>query len=118
MIRLESLSFIDVNRIAMTSAKDALIKLFWKNQHIGNIGNANWSDFPWRVGKFVPIQVSKEVHTVLEWFASIAEADELADPPFEEELINNWWIETPEGKRINLIGVPLIEFNEGTIELC
>lgn len=91
-------------------------KLYWRSQLVGVITEAAFSDFPWMIGRFESRRVSKRLREVLEWFAAQVEADELQDPPFASDLVENWVIVKPDGGRHELLMPPLIDFDMGSAE--
>jgi hypothetical protein len=92
------------------------LKLYWKKQLVGVISGATWSDFPWIVGRFETRRVSKRLRAVLEWFAAQAEADELQEPPFDSDCVENWAIVKPDRSRVELLLPPIIDFDKGLAE--
>ncbi len=92
------------------------LELYWKKQLVGVITGASWSDFPWISGKFEPRRLGKRLRALLEWFAEQAEADELEEPPFEPELLENWSIVKPDRSRVDLLCPPIIDFAAGVAE--
>lgn len=48
------------------------LKLYWKQQLVGVITEATWSDFPWIIGRFEARRVGKRLREVLAWFAAQA----------------------------------------------
>jgi len=95
---------------------DGPLKLYWKNQLVGVIMDATWSDFPSVAGRFESRQVSQRLREVLKWFAAQAEGDELKDPPFEAELLENWAIVKPDRSQVELLIPPIIDFDRGLAE--
>ena len=97
-----------------------IFKLYWSDKHLGDIQNVRTFDFPWVIGDFAPGNIDRELAEVLEWFAKVAEAeeeendDDLPEPPFSEELTDNWYIEKPDGTR-EAISVPILDKKDGTI---
>jgi hypothetical protein len=96
--------------------KGPLLELHWKDQLVGVISDATVSDFPWLAGKFAAKRVSKQLREVMTWFAAQAEADELAEPPFGPELLEDWVIVKADGTWTVLDGVPLVDLKRGSIE--
>jgi hypothetical protein len=92
------------------------LKLYWKRQLVGVITDAVWSDFPWIIGRFEARRVDKRLWAVLVWFAAQAEADELKDPPFDSEFVQNWSIGKPDRSRVELFLPPIVDFTEGFVE--
>ena len=93
------------------------LQLFWKDRHVADIEGAAWEDFPWVSGRFVPVDLPPEVREALEWLARMAEADELEDPPFDEERVDHWFLVSPTGERSE-VSAPLVDFEAGTVEWC
>lgn len=100
----------------MRSHRDQLYKLYWANTHVGNVRSPHWDDFPWAIGEFSVVNLSRQLAEVLDWFSNLADIDDddLPDPPFPPELMDNWVIETPEGERKD-ISVPIVDKKNQTI---
>jgi hypothetical protein len=96
--------------------KTGALRLYWKKQLVGEITEYVGSDFPWFGGKIALKRLSQPLRTALEWFATQATADELDEPEFEEDLLNNWSLVKPDGSRVELLGVPLVRIAQGLIE--
>lgn len=98
------------------SQTDDVYRIYWKETHVGDVRNPRWDDFPWAVGDFSAADLNVELADVLEWFGNVAESDddELPEPPFPAELIDNWFVETPEGTR-KAISVPIVDKKTETI---
>src|SRR5262249_46640480 len=96
--------------------KSGVMRLYWKKQLVGEITEYAGSNFPWFGGKIALMRMSQPLRTVLEWFASQATADDLEEPAFQDELLNNWSIVKPDGNRVELLGVPLVRIAQGLIE--
>ena len=75
-------------------------RVYWKDTHVGDVRNPRWDDFPWAVGDFTAANLTEQLAEVLEWFGNVAESDddELPEPPFQPELMDNWFIETQQGE--------------------
>ena len=95
---------------------DGPLKLCWKEQLVGVITDATWSDFPWLSGRFEVRQMDEQQRQVLAWFAAQTEADELEEPPFAAEWIGNWAIVKADGSRVELLAPPIIDFSKGMAE--
>ena len=95
---------------------DGVYRVYWNDTHVGDVRNPRLDDFPWAVGNFTPTTLTRELAEVLEWFGNLAESDddELSEPPFPPELIDNWFLETPEGER-KAISVPIVDKKSETI---
>jgi hypothetical protein len=91
------------------------LELYWNGRLLGKVVEVAWSDFPWASGKLIRSEVSPALDEVLHWFAHLADADELEDPPFRQDLLKNWWLQTSGGKRYE-ISVPIVDFQSGMIE--
>jgi hypothetical protein len=91
-------------------------KLYWNTQLVGVVTEAGYCDFPWVMGRFEARAVSERVREVLDWFAAQAEAEELSDPPFDTERLDEWVIVGADGGRYELLMPPLIDLDEGTAE--
>ncbi|MCC2672705.1 MAG: hypothetical protein K0Q72_5177 [Armatimonadetes bacterium] len=91
------------------------MQLFWKDQHVADIENAGWADFPWASGKLVRVNLSPPLRQALEWLAEVAEAEELEDPPFDEELFDHWFVVSPTGEKL-AVSPPLVDFEIGAVE--
>ncbi len=92
------------------------LKLYWKKQLVGVITDAGWSDFPWIAGTFDARRLGKRLRAVLEWFEEQTRADELAEPPFAPEWLQNWSIVKPDRSRIELLAPPLVDFARGIVQ--
>ena len=96
---------------------DAVYRVYWNDTHVGDVRDPRWEDFPWAVGVFTPANLTPQLAEVLEWFGNVAESyedDDLPEPPFEPELLDNWFVETPEGKR-EAISIPIVDKKTETI---
>ena len=95
---------------------EGVYRVYWNDMHVGDVRNPRWDDFPWAVGNFTPANLTRELGEVLEWFGNLAESDddELPEAPFSPELIDNWFLETPEGER-KAISVPIVDKKSETI---
>jgi hypothetical protein len=83
---------------------------------VGLITDVGGSDFPWMDGRFEARRLGKRLRAVLEWFAAQAEAEELEEPPFPPDLLENWAMVKPDRGRVELVGPPLVRFAEGVVE--
>lgn len=92
------------------------LKLFWKTKMVGVVTDATFSDFPWKAGRFEARKMSERLREVLDWFAAQAVADELLDPPFAVDLLEEWVIVDANGVRHELFLPPLIDFAKGIVE--
>jgi hypothetical protein len=99
----------------MTAEASEQLRLFCNGRLVGLITNAQWLDFPSVAGTFTPVDIDDDLRAVIEWFAAIGDADELTEPPFPPDLLENWWLEYPNGERRH-VDVPLIDVNAGRIE--
>lgn len=96
---------------------DGVYKVYWNDIHVADVRNPRWDDFPWAVGDFTPANLTEQLSEVLEWFGNVAESDDdddLPEPPFQPELLDNWFVETPEGERKD-ISVPIVDKKSQTI---
>ena len=95
---------------------EGVYRIYWNATHVGDVRNPRWDDFPWAVGDFIPANLTQQLGEVLDWFGNVAESDDdqLPEPPFEPELLDNWFLETPEGER-KPISVPIVDKKSGTI---
>jgi hypothetical protein len=95
---------------------EGVYRVYWNDTHVGDIRNPSWDDFPWAVGDFTPTNLTPQLGEVLEWFGNVAESDDddLPEPPFPRELLDYWFIETPEGERKE-ISVPIVDKKNKTI---
>ncbi|BDM81391.1 hypothetical protein [Acaryochloris marina] len=96
---------------------DVIHRLLWRDQLIATITNVGWSDFPWVGGKFVATKMDSQIHELLEWIDCKSKTDDgmVDDPPFPEELLDDWYIEKPDGSKIEIM-IPVLDFSAGTIE--
>jgi hypothetical protein len=74
------------------------LALMWNDQHVADLIDATWSDFPWHEARIVFVNLTPEIRQLLEWLAEIADADELPDPPFDTALLENWVVRAPTGE--------------------
>jgi hypothetical protein len=92
------------------------LRLYWKDRLIGEITDASWTDFPWVGGKIKLKRLAKEMRQVLNYvFEQSRSEDGLRDWPFVDELFWNWSILKPDGSREE-IGIPIVDFADGSIE--
>jgi hypothetical protein len=91
------------------------LRLLWKDRHVADVEGAAWDDFPWVSGKFISVDLPPELRQALEWLSSMAEADELEDPPFDEELVDHWVLSSPVGHKAEVCA-PIVDFEAGTVE--
>jgi hypothetical protein len=92
------------------------LKLYWKDQLIGHVRDAGWSDFPWVCGKVSIINMSPDLREVLEYVhkESISE-DGLRDWPYPEEYWEDWRMVKPDGTSREIM-LPIIDFETGDID--
>lgn len=98
------------------SQTNDVYRVYWEDTRVGDVRNPRWDDFPWAVGNFTPANFTAQLAEVLDWFGNVAESDddELPEPPFQPELLDNWFLETPEGER-KPISVPIVDKKNETI---
>ena len=94
------------------------LKLYWRDQLIGHISEAAWSDFPWALGKVSIVSMQPELREAMEYLhrESYTE-DGVTDWPYPEEFVWDWSIVDSDGETTE-IGQPIIDFNAGEIEWC
>jgi hypothetical protein len=95
---------------------DELLRLFWRDQFVGTISGAQWSDFPWAAGPLSIAELRPDIRRVLQYVSEKVATDEgLVDWPFAEEFGESWRIAKPDGTTQE-ISVPIIDFSDGRIE--
>ncbi len=96
---------------------DAPHRLLWRDQLIATVTDVGWSDFPWVSGKFIAAEMEPRIREVLEWINRESKTEDgiTDDPPFAEELLDDWFIETPDGTTMEIM-IPVLDFSDGTIE--
>ena len=96
---------------------DATHRLLWRDQLIATITDVGWSDFPWACGKFVAAEMAPQIRELLEWIDRESKTEDgiTDDPPFAEELLDEWLIEKPDGTRTGIM-IPVLDFSDGSIE--
>jgi hypothetical protein len=79
------------------------LRLFWTDQLVGVITDAGWSDFPWASGELAVHEMPGELRSALEWATAQARSEgPLEDPPFPGALLENWWVEKPDGSKTEI----------------
>lgn len=91
------------------------LALRWNAQHVADLFDATWSDFPWKEARIVFVNLTPEVRRALEWLVEVSEADELPDPPFDTALLENWFVHSSTGGSTE-VSPPLVDFDAGTAE--
>jgi hypothetical protein len=95
---------------------DETLKLFWRDQLVGTITGARWSDFPWVSGTLTITQLSPNIRTALEYVAAQVDTEEgLTDWPFAEDLGYHWQIVRPDGTAKE-VSLPIVDFSTGHVE--
>jgi ribA/ribD-fused uncharacterized protein len=89
--------------------------LMWKDTTIGSITGVAWSDFPWAEGQLTLATFPEKLRAVLAWFAAVVDEDDLPDPPFPDDLMENWAVVRDDGTRHALPLPPIVDFKAGTI---
>ena len=91
-------------------------RLLWRDQLIAIVVEVR-SDFPWMCGKFVPASMDPTIRVLLEWIEHRSKTDDdlSKDPPFPAKLLEDWYIQKPDGTKIEIM-IPIVDFAEGTIE--
>lgn len=94
-----------------------IYRLLWRDQLIATITGVGWSDFPWACGKLVVVDMAPELRELLEWIGRESRTEDgiTEDPPFEDELLEEWFIEKPDGTRTEIM-IPVLDFADGSIE--
>ena len=88
----------------------------WNDQHVADLSDTTWSDFPWKEARIVFVNLTPELRSVLEWLAEVSESDDdLPDPPFDTVLLENWVVRSPDGETSG-VSPPLVDFDVGTAE--
>lgn len=87
----------------------------WNDQHVANLTDTTWGDFPWKEARIAFVNLTPEIRHVLEWLAEVAEADELPDPPFDTALLEHWCVRSPGGETTD-VSPPLVDFDVETAE--
>ncbi|MEM9214153.1 MAG: hypothetical protein AAGD25_07365 [Cyanobacteria bacterium P01_F01_bin.150] len=84
---------------------------------IATITDVDWADFPWACGKFVAADMEPQIRDFLEWIGRESKTENgiTEDPPFEDELFDEWFIENPDGTRTAIM-MPVLDFLSGAIE--
>jgi hypothetical protein len=91
------------------------LALIWNDQHVADLSDATWSDFPWKEARIVFVNLTPEIRRALEWLVEIAYANELSDPPFDAALLENWFVRSAAGETTE-VSPPLVDFDAGTAE--
>ncbi|MBL8799217.1 MAG: hypothetical protein JNM56_35350 [Planctomycetia bacterium] len=95
---------------------DEPLQLFWKDQLIGRITDAGWSDFPWMSGKVSINQIPPELREAMEYLHREATSDDgVTDWPFPEEFAAGWRMVKPDGTAVE-ISQPIIDFATGDVD--
>ena len=91
-------------------------RLLWRDQLIATITDVGWWDFPWACGKLVAVEMDPRIRALLEWVLRESNTEEgiVDEPPFPEELLEDWFIEKPDGSRSEIL-IPVLDFADGTI---
>ena len=93
------------------------LKVFWRDRLVGTVANAAYSDFPWIGADFVALPMEPRIREALEWIDRESRIEDSAyqDPPFAEELLDDWSIEMPDGEIVG-ISFPVVDFETGKVE--
>jgi hypothetical protein len=96
--------------------REQALRLFWKDRLIGEVTDVGWVDFLWAGGKLVIKKLSQKLRKALEYvFAESQSEDGLQEWPFPDELFWNWSVVKPDNTKVE-IGIPIIDFTDGSIE--
>lgn len=96
---------------------DDSYKLLWHDQLVVTITEVGCLDHPWFVGKFIATDIAPRFREILEWIDLESKSDDglSTDPPFDAELLHNWYIEKQDGTKTEIM-IPVVDFSAGTIE--
>lgn len=92
-------------------------RLLWRAEMIATVTDVGWSDFPSVCGKFIASEMPSQIRQLLEWLERESKIEDgfANDPPFPPEMFEDWYIEKPDGTKIEIM-IPLLDFSRGTIE--
>jgi hypothetical protein len=92
-------------------------RLLWNGRLVAAVSVEGYSDWPWATGKIASDQIPDDVRPFLEWVWKESNTEDglTSDPPFPEEFMDNWSLETENGE-IKPASVPIVDFNQGTVE--
>jgi hypothetical protein len=97
-----------------TNAK--FLRLCWKKRLVGDITDVAWTDFPWVSGRVKLKRLTKELRQILKYVFKESRSEEgLRNWPFADDLFWNWSILKADETREE-IGIPIIDFTDGSIE--
>jgi hypothetical protein len=94
---------------------DESYQLCWMDQVVGIVTDIQCSDFPWAEGKLTVVGLSGQLRAVLAWLSEqVNSEDDLEDPPFPAELVENWFLVKADGTKHNII-LPAVDLVQGTV---
>jgi hypothetical protein len=97
-------------------SKTQPMALIWNDQHVADLSDAAWSDFPWKEARIVFVNLTPDIRRVLEWLVEVANSDDdLPDPPFDVAFLEHWFVRSPTGETTD-VSPPLVDFAGGTAE--
>jgi hypothetical protein len=113
----------EVGKVALAHRRAVLepycqadLELFWKGTRIGVVTGHSLDAFPQVRGRLEVADLSSELRAALEWWARDADLDEVAEQPFPDEWVEDWWLRAADGTRLEASWMPTVNFGEQTIE--
>lgn len=95
----------------------SLYRLLWRNQLIATLNEVHPFDFPWVCARFVAEEMDPQIYQFLQWIDRESKTEDgiINDPPFPNELLDDWYIEKPDGSKSEIM-FPVFDFSDGTVE--
>ncbi len=92
-------------------------RLLWRDEPIATVTDIGFYDFPSVCGKVVASHMSTQIRELLEWLDRESKTEDgvTDDPPFPAEMLDEWYIEKPDGTKTEIM-IPLFDFARGTVE--
>lgn len=94
-----------------------MYRILWRDQFVATVTDVGWLDFPWAWGKFRVAEMTPQMRGLLEWIDRESKTEDgiITDAPYPEELQLDWFLESPDGTR-NEIMIPIFDFADGSVE--
>lgn len=100
----------------MNGAQQAF-RLCWEDQVVGNVTSIGPGDFDWWSAKLEIETDDADLLAVLNWISEgVNSEDGPGDPPFRDELVDNWFLMWPDGSK-HEINIPCVDLTDSSIEI-
>jgi len=99
------------------------LELFWNDTSAGSVSDHRLESFPSIHGRLEVTELNGELREALRWYAQqvekpLHERDDEVGEPFADELFEGWWLRAPDGTRLEVYSMPIVNFQEQTLEWC